>query len=234
MVKLNKLAVLNGNINKSYRPIAHLVEHHADNVGVNGSKPFGPTNIKEIIMPPSKKRKKDTLFEFDPKYILHLHRQLFLYGTITDASANYIKQNLIAFDIVSNQPITLWLSSPGGSCSAGLSIIEVIQRIKSPVITIISGEVCSMASLISVVGSVRWAFKGTSVWMQHPMSSGQADYLNYIKDRTAYLVRYNKILVQVLKDRTKLTPADYKKIEVGELWLTGDELLEKGIVDKLI
>ena len=183
---------------------------------------------------PTKKRKKDTLYEFDPKHILHLHRQLFLYGTITDASANYIKQNLIAFDIVSNQPITLWLSSPGGSCSAGLSIIEVIQRVKSPVITIISGEVCSMASLISVVGSVRWAFKGTSVWMQHPMSSGQADYLNYIKDRTAYLVRYNKILVQVLKDRTKLTPADYKKIEVGELWLTGDELLEKGIVDKLI
>ena len=104
---------------------------------------------------PTKKRKKDTLYEFDPKHILHLHRQLFLYGTITDASANYIKQNLIAFDIVSNQPTTLWLSSPGGSCSAGLSIIEVMRSIKSPVITIISAEVCSMASLISVAGSVR-------------------------------------------------------------------------------
>ena len=184
-------------------------------------------------MPPSKKRKKDTLYEFDPRHILHLHRQLFLYGTITDASANYIKQNLIAFDIVSNQPITLWLSSPGGSCSAGLSIIEVIQRISSPVVTIISGEVCSMASLISVVGSVRWAFT-TGTWMQHPLSSGQADYLNYIKDRTSYLTKFDKILLQILKDRTKLTPADYKKIESGELWLSGEELITKGIVDKLI
>ena len=181
-----------------------------------------------------KKKKSQTLYSFDAKEVLHTHRQLFLYGPVTDAQANYIKQNLIAFDIVSDQPITLWLSSPGGSCSAGLSIIEVIQRIKSPVITIISGEVCSMASLISVVGKMRWAFKNTSTWMQHPMNSAQADYLTYIKDRTAYLVRYNEILTSILKENTKLTPADYKKIEVGELWLTGDQLLEKGVVDKLI
>jgi ATP-dependent Clp protease protease subunit len=108
---------------------------------------------------PAKNKKKGILYEFDPKHVLHLHRQLFLYGTITDSLANFIKQNLIAFDIVSNQPISLWITSPGGSCSAGLSIIEVMQQIKSPVITIISAEVCSMASLISVAGSVKWAFK---------------------------------------------------------------------------
>jgi ATP-dependent Clp protease, protease subunit len=185
-------------------------------------------------MPPCKKRKKDVLYDFEPKHLLHTHRHLFLYGEINDQTANYIKQNLIAFDIVSNQPISLWLSSPGGSCSAGLSIIEVITHINSPVVTIISGEVCSMAALISVTGKQRLAFKNTSTWMQHPMSSGQADYLNYIKDRTAYLTRFNKVLTSVLKEHTKLTASDYKKIETGELWLTGDQLLEKGIVDKLL
>lgn len=179
------------------------------------------------------KKKKQTLYSFDAKEVLHTHRQLFLYGAINDNNANFIKQNLIAFDIVSSQPITLWLSSPGGSCSAGLSIIEVMQSIKSPVITIISAEVCSMASLISVAGKMRWAFK-SGVWMQHPMSAMVADDLEKIKDRTAFLVTYNKILTKVMKDNTKLTPADYKKIEVGELWLTGDQLLEKGIVSKLI
>ena len=190
-------------------------------------------NIKEIIMPPSKKRKKVTLHSFDPKEVLHLHRQLFLYGAVTDSSANYIKQNLISFDIVSNNPITLWLSSPGGSCSAGLSIIEVIQNIKSPVITIISSEVCSMASMISICGNVRWAFS-TGTWMQHPISSGQADYLNYIKDRTDYLTRLNKSLLQILKEHTKLTSSDYKKIEVGELWLNSEEMFSRGVIDKII
>jgi ATP-dependent Clp protease protease subunit len=185
-------------------------------------------------MPTSKKRKKDILCTFEPKQLLHTHRQLFLYGVVNDQTANYIKQNLLAFDIVSQQPISLWISSPGGSCSAGLSIIEVIQHIQSPVITIISGEVCSMASMISIVGDKRLAFLKTSTWMQHPLKSGQVDYLPYIVDRTAYLVQYNKILTQVMKDNTKLTPSDYKKIEAGELWLTGNDLIEKGIVDKLL
>lgn len=180
------------------------------------------------------KKRKGVLYEFDPKHVLHLHRQIFLHSAINDANANYIKQNLIAFDIVSKQPITLWLSSPGGSCSAGLSLIEIIRKIESPVITIINSEVCSMASMISVVGDVRWAFS-TSTWMQHPMASGQGvEYLNFIKDRTAFLARYNEILVKILKEHTKLSPSDYQKIDNGELWLNSDEMLEKGIVDQII
>jgi len=186
-------------------------------------------------MPTSKKRKKkEFLFDFDTKQVLHLHRQIFLYGAINDSVANSIKQQMIAFDIVSKQPITLWLSSPGGSCSAGLSLIEIVRKIESPVITIINSEVCSMASMISVCGDLRWAFKDTGVWMQHPMSALVADDLEKIKDRTAFLVTYNEILTKILKDKTKLTSSDYKKIEVGELWLTGNQLLEKGVVDKLL
>lgn len=183
---------------------------------------------------PSKKRKRVSLYSFDPHEILQMHRQIFLYGVINENVANVIKQKLISFDIVSNQPITIWLSSPGGSCSAGLSIIEVMTHISSPIITIINSEVCSMASMISVSGDARWAMKGTGVWMQHPMSALVADDLEKIKDRTAFLVTYNDILTKILKENTKLTPSDYKKIEVGELWLTGDQLLEKGVVDKLI
>lgn len=185
-------------------------------------------------MPPSKKRKRVTLYSFDPHEVLQMHRQIFLYGTITDALANNVKQKLISFDIVSKLPITMWLTSPGGSCSAGLSIIEVMKKIQSPILTIISGEVCSMASMISICGDKRWAFKDTGVWMQHPMASGQADYLPFIKDRTAYLVFYNEILQKVMRDNTKLSEEDYQKIEHGELWLTGEKLIEKGIVDVLI
>jgi ATP-dependent Clp protease protease subunit len=179
------------------------------------------------------KKRKDTIYFFDPKQVLHAHRQLFLYGEINDQTANIIKQNLIAYDIVSPKPISLYLSSPGGSCSAGLSIIEVIKKIEAPVITIISGEVCSMAALISVCGKVKWAFP-TSTWMQHPMSYGQEDYLPFITDRTEFLKRYNDILLKILQEHTKLTPSDYKKIESGELWLNAKEMLERKVIDKII
>jgi ATP-dependent Clp protease protease subunit len=183
-------------------------------------------------MPP--KRKKVTLHSFDPREILHLHRQLFLYGPITDSVAHKIKQNLVAFDIVSNTPITLWLSSPGGSCSAGLSIIEIMKKIQSPVVTIINAEVASMAAMISICGDQRYAFHDTGVWMNHPIHSGQIDYLPFIIDRTAFLLKYNEVMQKIMRDNTKLNEDDYKKIEAGELWLFPDKLIEKGIVDKLL
>jgi ATP-dependent Clp protease, protease subunit len=181
----------------------------------------------------TKKRCKKTLYSFDPKEVLQQHRQLFLYTDINNNSANYIKQSLIAFDIISKDPITIWITSPGGSCSAGLSIIEVMTRIQSPIITIISGEVASMASHISINGDERWMFS-TGVWMQHPLASGQRDYLPFIKDRTAFLSEYDVLLQKNMHEKTKLTLEDYKKIEAGELWLFADEALKKGIVDKIL
>jgi len=180
------------------------------------------------------KRKKQTLYTFDPREVLHTHRNLFLYGEINDKSASFIKQNLLAFDIVSpKQPITIWISSPGGSCDAGLSIIEVMTHISAPIRTIINGSVMSMASIISIVGDERFAFS-TSTWGQHPTSALTGDYLKFIKDRTDYLVKFDKILTDIMKQHTKLTNADYKKIESGELWLIGNEMLSRGVVDKLL
>ncbi|MDD4352527.1 MAG: ATP-dependent Clp protease proteolytic subunit [Candidatus Gracilibacteria bacterium] len=183
---------------------------------------------------PSKK-KKSTLYTFDTQEILQSHRQLFLYGVIDNKSANFIKQNLIAFDIVNKkQPISLWISSPGGKVDAGFSIIEVMKNISAPVITIISGEACSMAALISVCGNLRYAFKDTSFWMAHPMVSGIDDYIEIIKDRTAYLENLNNILLKIIKDNTKLPDSKMQKLKTGEVWLRDKDLLTYGIVDKLL
>lgn len=184
---------------------------------------------------PSKKRKKDTLYSFKTEEVLQTHRQLFLYGPIDDKSAHFIKTNLIAFDIVnSKQPISLWITSPGGSVSSGFSIIEVIKNIKAPVITIISGDACSMGAAISICGDVRWAFKDTSFWMAHPMAGGSDDYIEFIKDRTAYMENLNNVLLKILKDNTKLDYNDFEKLKHGELWLRDQDLITKGIVDKLL
>ena len=70
--------------------------------------------------------------------------------------------------------------------------------------------------------------------MNHPLSEGQADYLQFIKDRTKFLIHLDSMTENLLKKYTKLNKQDLKKISTGELWLSAEECLHKRIVDSII
>jgi ATP-dependent Clp protease protease subunit len=129
--------------------------------------------------------------------------------------------------------ITLEINSPGGMVSYGLSIIDTINNIKAPVTTVISGEACSMAAMISVVGTKRYITRN-AVWMEHSTSDLVGDYLTHIKDRTNFLIKLERRMDSILKNKTKLTTKQMSQIKNGELWLFADEALQCGVVDKII
>jgi ATP-dependent Clp protease protease subunit len=165
--------------------------------------------------------------------ILNKNRYIILYDEIHNVSADVICSKLRAMDILNHKPITVEINSPGGSVADGMSIINTIENIKSPIITIISGQVCSMAALISICGDKRLIYTN-SYWMQHSTSDIVGDYINYIKDRTKFLCEFEHRTEKMLKNRTKLTTGDITKIRTGELWLNADQCLQKGIVDEII
>jgi len=186
----------------------------------------------------SKKRKpafkKSTVKqEFDVDLTLLKNRQLFLHNVINDESAKRINRHLFALDTVNHDPIMLYIDSPGGSCSAGLSIINSMKTIDSPVVTIINSEVCSMGGHISVAGNKRACYSN-SVFMAHDASTYIEDYFGKIEDRAEFLKKYKKILDDNLRKHTKLTESELKKAKNGELWLFADDMLAKGIVDEII
>lgn len=166
--------------------------------------------------------------------ILNKNRYILLYDEIDNTSADFIVCKLRAMDMLNNtKPITMEINSPGGSVANGMSIINAIENIKSPVITIITGQACSMASLISIVGDKRLIYEN-SYWMQHSTSDIVGDYIQYIKDRTKFLIEFENRTEKIIKKRTKLTDLDIRKIRSGELWLNAKLCLKKGIVDKII
>jgi len=179
------------------------------------------------------KRKKVQKKEFDIKSTLYHNRQLFLKEDIDGKSSMHLVRELIALDTVNHEPIDLWINSNGGSCWDGLAIINAMQKIKSPVRTIINNRACSMASVISVMGDERLSFEH-STWMQHPMSSWNEGYLSDMRDYVKYLTRLDEVIVALMEENTKLTKEQIKKFKNGELWLIGDELKQCGIVDKII
>jgi len=165
--------------------------------------------------------------------ILNKSRHILLYDEINNASSDVVCSKLRAMDILNHKPIKLEINSGGGSVADGMSIINTIEHIASPVITIISGQVCSMAALISICGDRRLIY-ANSYWMQHSTSDIVGDYINYIKDRTKFLCEFEHRTEKMLKNRTKLTNGDIMKIRTGELWLSADQCLQKGTVDEII
>jgi ATP-dependent Clp protease protease subunit len=136
-------------------------------------------------------------------------------------------------DILNHKPIYLEINSPGGSVPDGMSVINTMEHIKSKVITIISGQACSMAALISICGDERLIY-ANSYWMQHSTSDIVGDYVQYIKDRTKFLCEFEHRTEKILKMHSKLSNMDISKIRNGELWLNADQSLDKGIVDEII
>ncbi len=178
-------------------------------------------------------RKKVKKKEFDIKNTLYHNRQLFLYNDIESKHSVHLVRELIALDSINHEPIDLWINCPGGSCDAGLAIINTMGKIKSPVRTIINNRACSMASVVSVMGDQRLAFKD-STWMQHPMSSWNEGCINDMEDYLKWLKKLDKRIIDLMVENTQLTEEQIKKFKRGELWLIGEELKQYGIVDKII
>jgi ATP-dependent Clp protease protease subunit len=165
--------------------------------------------------------------------ILNKERYILLYDEINNISSDMVVSKLRGMDILGHKPITIEINSPGGSVSDGMSIINTIEHIKSPVITVISGQACSMAALISICGDKRLIYTN-SYWMQHSTSDIVGDYIQYIKDRTKFLCEFEGRTEKMLRLRTKLSNMDIAKIRSGELWLSADQALAKGVVDEVV
>ena len=101
--------------------------------------------------------KKDRYNEEFYYKILNQHRYILLYDEISNCSADMVCSKLRAMNYLNKtEPITLEINSPGGFVTYGLSIIDTIISIDAPIHTIVSGEACSMAAMISIVGTKRF------------------------------------------------------------------------------
>jgi len=178
--------------------------------------------------------KKDDRYGEEFYYkILNKERYILLYDEINNISSDVVCSKLRAMDILNHKNISLEINSPGGSVPDGMSIVNTIEHIKSKVITIISGQACSMAALISIARDKRLIY-ANSYWMQHSTSDIVGDYVNYIKDRTKFLCEFEHRTEKMLKLKTKLSNTDIIKIRTGELWLSAEQALDKDVVDEII
>jgi ATP-dependent Clp protease protease subunit len=101
-------------------------------------------------------------------------RIVMLTGEVNDNSANLVVAQMLFLESQNSaEDINFYINSPGGSVTAGLSIYDTMQFIKSPVSTIVLGQACSMGSFLAQAGAPgkRYVLPNSRT-MIHRVSSG--------------------------------------------------------------
>jgi len=163
-------------------------------------------------------------------------RIIFLGDPIDDRVANIIIAQFLFLDAQSkDKDIKFYINSPGGSVSAGLAIYDTMQIIKSDVSTICVGLAASMASVLLAAGAPgkRFALPNSEV-MIHQVMGGAEGQASDIKIRAEHILKTKAKMNKIMAFHTKQKEATVEKDSDRDYFMTAEEALKYGIVDKVI
>ena len=163
-------------------------------------------------------------------------RLIFLVGPVDDHTANLVVAQMLFLESENpDKDISLYINSPGGSVSAGMSIFDTMQFIKPDVSTLCMGIAASMGSFLLMAGAKgkRFALPNSRVMIHQPMGgfSGQASDVEIHAREILYLrSRLNDILAK----HTGQTVEAIAKDTDRDNFLSAEDAVKYGIVDKVL
>ena len=187
---------------------------------------------------PTVLRKDDLGMErvYDLASCMLANRIILLTEPINDETAAAITSQLLYLEAENSEdPITIYINSPGGSISSGFAIYDVMNKIKCPVHTMVMGIAASMAAFILCSGSRgnRYALPNASIMIHQPKGAveGQA------ADVEIYAKRLVDLREELYKIMAKNTGMSYEEMAYAcerDNYLTPKKAVEMGFIDKII
>lgn len=162
-------------------------------------------------------------------------RIIFLSGEITEATANIVISELLYLDSISNEDISIYINSPGGSVTAGLAIYDTMNYIKSDVSTIVVGMAASMGSFLLAAGTrgKRFALPNSEI-MIHEVLGGTEGQATVIKIQADRILKLRDKMNSLLAKLTKKSVAQINKDTERDHFMNANEALEYGLIDKVL
>lgn len=162
-------------------------------------------------------------------------RIIMLSGEINDNLSNIIIAQLLYLDSLNNDPISIYINSPGGSITSGMAIYDTMNFIKSKVSTVCVGMAASMAAFLLSSGEkgARYALPNSEVMIHQPLggAQGQATEIKIAAERILKLKeKLNKILSQNTNQNIKKIENDTER----DYFMSSEEALNYGLIDKIL
>ncbi len=163
-------------------------------------------------------------------------RIIFLGGPIDDISANSIIAQLLFLDSQNNkEDIKIYINSQGGQVTSALAIYDTMQYVKADISTICIGVAASAATLLLAAGQKgkRLILPNGEVLIHQVMGGAQGQATD-IDIHAKHILKVKKRLNEIMAKHTGQTVAKVEKDADRDYFMSAEEALKYGIVDKII
>ncbi|MFP3013871.1 MAG: ATP-dependent Clp endopeptidase proteolytic subunit ClpP [Arsenophonus sp. NC-QC1-MAG3] len=162
-------------------------------------------------------------------------RIIFLTGHVEDHMANLVVAQMLFLEAENpDKDIYLYINSPGGVITAGMSIYDTIQFIKPDISTICIGQACSMSAFLLTAGTKgkRYCLPNSRVMIHQPLGGfqGQASDIEiHAKEILKIKLRMNELMAKHTGKKIKEIENDTER----DRFLSAEEAVSYGLVDKI-
>ena len=162
-------------------------------------------------------------------------RILWVSGAVNQRMSDIVQAQMLFLDSVEQKDITLYINSPGGSVLCGLGIVDLMNYIKSDVVTTNIGMCASMGSVLLSSGTKgkRSSLVYSKV-MTHQVSHGPHGNIQDTRIDQMEGEKYNYILFKMLAENCGKTFDEVLEFSTRDRWYNSDEAKEFGLIDEVI
>lgn len=187
---------------------------------------------------PEKKKPGNSKLDDKIDEALLKSRRIFLSDAVdNDSAKEMIRKFWYLESLDPGKPILFVINSPGGSVDSGFAIWDQIKMITSPVTTLVTGLAASMGSILSLCAAKgrRFATKNARIMIHQPAINavirGQATDLEI---HAKEIIKTRQALVDLYVHATGKSAAVIDKAIDRDTWMSSQEALEFGLLDKIV
>jgi len=173
---------------------------------------------------------------FDIYSRLLKERVIFIVGAIEDHMANLVVAQLLFLESENpDKDVHLYINSPGGSVTAGLSIYDTMRFIKPDVSTMCIGQAASMGALLLAGGAAgkRFALPHSRMMIHQP-SGGASGQASDIEIQANEIIKIRKRLNQIMAHHTGQNIEVIAQDTERDNFMSAEEGVRYGLIDKVI
>jgi ATP-dependent Clp protease, protease subunit len=163
-------------------------------------------------------------------------RIVFLVGPVNDHSANLVVAQLLFLESENpDKDISLYINSPGGSVSAGMSIFDTMNFIKPNVSTLCIGLAASMGAFLLSAGEKgkRFSLPNSKIMIHQPLGGAQGQATD-IEIHAREILKTREQLNKILADRTGQPLEKIERDTERDYFMSAEESKNYGLVDQVV